>query len=233
MAERRMFAKCITESDAFLDMPLSTQALYFHLGMLADDDGFVGSPKKVTRSINASQDDLKLLLAKRFILGFESGIIVIKHWKMNNYIRTDRYKKTVYLEEKKTLQLKENGSYSELSTIGIPNGYQMDTQDRLGKDRLGKDSIGDDVIRKYEEEIGHATSFSITTLESYLDDLTEDMIIKAIEIASSNNKKSLRYIEGILKSWISKGYKVLADIQEEQKTKKDDTKSRIDEIWED
>ena len=90
MAERRMFAKCITESDAFLDMPLSTQALYFHLGMVADDDGFVSSPKKITRSINASEDDLKLLLAKRFVLGFESGIVVIKHWKMNNYIRNVR-----------------------------------------------------------------------------------------------------------------------------------------------
>lgn len=108
MAERRMFAKCIVESDSFLDMPLTSQALYLHLGMNADDDGFVGSPKKIVRECGANEDDLKLLLAKRFILGFESGIVVIKHWKMNNYIQKDRYKPTTYLEEKKMLQIKEN-----------------------------------------------------------------------------------------------------------------------------
>ena len=146
MAERRMFAKSITESDAFLEMPLSTQALYLHLNMNADDDGFVSSPKRIVRMINASEDDLKLLLTKRFILGFNSGIVVIKHWRMNNYIRNDRYKGTVYQEELKTLQIKDNGSYTELSTNGIPDVnhlvYQMETQVRLGKDSIGKDSIG-------------------------------------------------------------------------------------------
>ena len=103
MAERRMFTKKITESDAFLDMPLSTQCLYFHLNMSADDDGFVNNPKKIQRMIGASDDDLKLLLAKSFILAFESGIIVIKHWKMQNYIQSDRYKPTDYAEEKAML----------------------------------------------------------------------------------------------------------------------------------
>ena len=227
MAERRMFAKCITESDAFLDMPLSTQALYFHLGMVADDDGFVSSPKKITRSINASEDDLKLLIAKRFILTFESGIVVIKHWKMNNYIRTDRYKETTYLEEKKMLELKENGSYTEVSRVGIPNVNQMDTQIRLGKDSIGKDSINV-VIKRYEEEIGFATPTTLTTLLSYQDDLTDEMIVKAIEIASERNKKNLSYIKGILNSWISKRYKTLADIENEKQT---NTKSNIEEVW--
>ena len=227
MAERRMFAKCITESDAFLDMPLSTQALYFHLGMVADDDGFVSSPKKITRSINASEDDLKLLIAKRFILTFESGIVVIKHWKMNNYIRTDRYKETTYLEEKKMLELKENGSYTEVSRVGIPNVNQMDTQIRLGKDSIGKDSINV-VIKRYEEEIGFATPTTLTTLLSYQDDLTDEMIVKAIEIASERNKKNLSYIKGILNSWISKGYKTLADIENEQNNK---TTINMEEVW--
>ena len=137
MAERRMFTKKITNSDAFIDMPLSTQALYFHLNMEADDDGFNSSPKKVQRMIGASDDDLKLLFAKNFIIPFESGVVVIKHWKLHNYIRNDRYKETVYQEEKSMLELKENNVY----TLGIPNGYQMDTQVRLGKDRLDKDSI--------------------------------------------------------------------------------------------
>ena len=228
MAERRMFAKCITESDAFLDMPLSTQALYFHLGMVADDDGFVSSPKKITRSINASEDDLKLLIAKRFILTFENGIVVIKHWKVNNYIRNDRYKETVYLEQKQTLNIKENGAYTEMSTRGIPNHNQMDTQVRLGKDSIGKDSITT-IVKRYEEEIGLATPTTLTIIESYLEDLTEEMIINAIEIASERNKKNLSYIKGILNSWISKGYKVLADVKNENNKQK--TKVNIEEVW--
>ena len=141
MAERRMFAKKITNSDAFLDMPLSTQTLYFHLNMEADDDGFNSSPKKVQRMIGASDDDLKLLIAKKFIIPFESGIVVIKHWKIHNYIRNDRYKETVYLEEKSLLEIKQNNGYTLKNEIGIPNGYQMDTQVRLGKVSLDKDSI--------------------------------------------------------------------------------------------
>lgn len=143
MAERRMFAKTIIDSDAFLDMPLSAQALYFHLSMRADDDGFVNNPKKIQRMVGASDDDCKLLVIKRFILTFESGIIVIKHWKIHNYIRNDRYKETKYLAEKSLLELNKNNGYTERQTLGIPNGYQKDTQVRLGKDRLelGKDSI--------------------------------------------------------------------------------------------
>lgn len=138
MAERRMFAKTIIDSDAFLEMPLSTQALYFHLNMRADDDGFINNPKKVSRMIGASEDDLKLLMAKAFIIPFENGIVVIKHWRINNYIRSDRYKETVYQEEKNMLELKENGAYTTMLPVGIPNGNQMETQYRLGKDSIGK-----------------------------------------------------------------------------------------------
>ncbi|HCD2895399.1 TPA: replisome organizer [Enterococcus faecium] len=151
MAERRMFAKTIIDSDAFLDMPLSTQTLYFHLSMRADDDGFINNPKKIQRMVGCGDDDLKLLMAKRFILVFESGVIVIKHWKIHNYIRNDRYKPTLYQDEKALLADKDNKAYTfaeELSKhdekLGIPEDnqavYQMDTQVRLGKDRLGKDS---------------------------------------------------------------------------------------------
>lgn len=140
MAERRMFAKTIIDSDSFLDMPLSAQALYMHLSMRADDDGFVNNPKRIQRMIGASEDDLRLLLAKSFILSFDTGVIVIKHWRINNYLRNDRYKPTVYQEEMQMLGVKENGSYTLSDEVGIPNGYQMDTQYRLGKDRLGKNS---------------------------------------------------------------------------------------------
>ena len=113
MAERRMFAKTIVDSDAFLDMPQSSQLLYFHLSMRADDDGFINNPKAIMRNCHCSEDDLKLLAIKKFIIPFESGVVVIKHWKIHNYIAKDRYKETKYKEEKATLMLDENNSYTQ------------------------------------------------------------------------------------------------------------------------
>lgn len=121
MADKRIFTKKITESDAFLDMPLSTQCLYFHLNMNADDDGFVNNSRKVQRMIGASDDDMKLLLAKNFIIAFENkGVIVIKHWWLHNVLKRDRYKETEYTDEKAMLHLKENRVYS-LGTECIQN----------------------------------------------------------------------------------------------------------------
>ena len=143
MAERRMFAKTIIDSDAFLDMPLSTQCLYFHLSMRADDDGFVNNPKKIQKMLGASEDDLKLLMAKSFILLFDTGVIVIKHWRINNYIRNDRYHETAYQDEKSLLSLKENNAYTLNSdNVGIPCGnqtvYQMETEVSIGKNSIDK-----------------------------------------------------------------------------------------------
>lgn len=147
MAERRMFAKTIIGSDAFLDMPLSTQALYFHLSMRADDDGFINNPKKIQRMIGASGDDLKLLIAKQFIIPFETGIVVIKHWKIHNYIQKDRYKETLCTEEKQQISVQKNNEYALVPAVDTPcihDGYNPDTQVRLGKVRLGKDSLVED-----------------------------------------------------------------------------------------
>lgn len=141
MAQRRMFSKKITDTDLFLDMPMSAQCLYFHLNMAADDDGFIGNAKTIRRMVGASEDDFKLLMAKEFIIPFESGVVVIKDWKVHNYIRSDRYNETVYKEEKEQLTQNENGQYELGMTFGIPDGNQMDTQVRLGKVRLGKDSV--------------------------------------------------------------------------------------------
>lgn len=162
MAERRMFAKKITESDAFLDMPASTQALYFHLNMSADDDGFVNNPRKIQRMVGAGEDDFKLLIAKSFIITFESGVIVIKHWRMHNYVRNDRYKPTDYIDEKAQLSVKLNNAY----TLGIPNGNQLDTVGipvvSVGKVREGKVSLGKD----NKKSIGQKRSvFTPPTLE--------------------------------------------------------------------
>ena len=157
MAERRMFTQKIVDSDAFLDMPLSTQALYFHLNMRADDDGFINNPKKIMRMVGASDDDLRLLLTKRFVLGFESGVIVIKHWRMHNYIRKDRYHPTQYQEELQRLCLKENDSYSEnvnqLATTWQPDDNQTETEVRLGKDSIGKSNnlSSSDLVEEFEK----------------------------------------------------------------------------------
>ena len=120
VAERRMFTQKIIDSDAFLDMPLSSQALYFHLNMRADDDGFVNNPKRIQRTIGASEDDLKLLVAKRFVIGFENGVIVIKHWRMHNTLRKDRYNPTQYQEELALLEVKGNNAYTERLPEAIP-----------------------------------------------------------------------------------------------------------------
>jgi hypothetical protein len=113
--------------------------------MRADDDGFINNPKRIQRMIGCGDDDMKLLCAKRYILPFDSGVVVIKHWKIHNYIRNDRYKETVYQEEKAQLAIKENGAYTEVENLGIPSGsqvvYQMDTQYRLGKESIGKVSL--------------------------------------------------------------------------------------------
>lgn len=152
MAERRMFAKTIVTSDDFLDMPMSARCLYFTLGMFADDDGFVNSPKSIMRQVGASNDDMNLLIAKKYLIIFENGVIVIKHWRIHNYIRNDRYNETKYVEQKQTLFLDENKAYTQnpnsakYDVYGVPLEdkkdmvYQRYPQDRIGKDRLELDN---------------------------------------------------------------------------------------------
>ena len=154
-----MFTKMIVDSDAFLDMPLSSQALYFHLGMRADDEGFINNPKKIQRMVGASEDDLRLLIAKRFVIIFESGVLVIKHWFMHNNLRKDRFKNTVYADEKALLTTKENGSYKSI----IPNNNQMTTNCQPTVNQLSTicpHSIDKYSIDKYskEEYIGESQS---------------------------------------------------------------------------
>lgn len=145
MAERRMFAKSVIDSDLFLDMPLSAQALYFHLSMRADDDGFINNPKKIQRMIGSSDDDCKLLVLKKFIIPFESGIVVIRHWKIHNYIQKDRYKETTCLEEKAQISIDGTGAYVSIPYPAcIQSVSNSDTQDRIGKDRIGKDRISEE-----------------------------------------------------------------------------------------
>lgn len=156
MADKRMFSKQIVDSDAFLEMPLSTQALYFHLSMRADDDGFLNNASKIRKIIGASEDDMKLLILKKFVIAFDGGVIVIKHWRINNYLRTDRYHETVYLEEKSMLEIKKNGAYSLKSEIGIPDCNQSVTQYSIEENsivKVSEDKIseGDSNTHAHEE----------------------------------------------------------------------------------
>lgn len=184
MAERRMFTQKIVESDAFTEMPASAQALYFHLNMAADDDGMVNSPKKIARAINATEKDLDLLVEKRFLIRFSSGVVAVKHWLMHNSIKKDRYKPTEYQEERSQLYVKENKAYTdnpehpeiirpepdqnacgsslepEWSTSGTklePEWNQNGAQ-MEPQDRLGKDSssLGEDINNFKRESISRA-----------------------------------------------------------------------------
>lgn len=148
--KRRMFTLDIVDSDAFLDMPLSTQALYFHLAMRADDDGFIDKSKRIMRAIGSSDDDLKLLLHKNFVIPFEDGVCVIKHWRMHNYIRNDRYKETNYIEKKSSLGVKDNGSYTLKSEVGMSLGSGLVD---AGKVRLGKGSIGSNTLSSKHDHV--------------------------------------------------------------------------------
>ena len=163
MAERRMMSKSIIKSDTFLDMPATTQNLYFHMLLDADDDGFINAPKSIMRMIGAKDDDMKVLAAKQFVIPFESGVVVIKDWKIHNYIQNDRYKPST-LPERDLLNIQKDKTYTLKGDVS-----RMDTEciqtvsigkDRLGKDRIGKDSIDtlchvthDDVDKSHYEII--------------------------------------------------------------------------------
>lgn len=201
-----MFSKDITSSDAFREMPPSTQALYFHLGMEADDDGFLDNYRGLMRAINSSDDDLKILLTKRFLIVFPSKVIVVKHWLLNNTIRQDRYKETKYLDEKLALIVKQNGSYSEL---GKPSGNQVATQYRIGEDSIEKKrpsaprttknaytSLGADVLKAFEEvDPKNKTYYSNTTQRKACDFLISEYglerVLGAVKVLPQINKQKL------------------------------------------
>ena len=237
MAERRMFAKTIVDSDMFIDMPMSARLLYYDLAMRADDDGFVNSPKKIMKFVGASVDDMNVLIARQFIIPFESGVVVIKHWKIHNYIQKDRYKATSYQAEKKSLTLK-NGTYytddlpdvSNLDTECIQDVYSLDTQDRLGKDRLGKVrlELGKDRVRdrdreRQELESAHAPeNLPLEIAENKNNKNNEN------DFNNSDNKKPTRHKYGIYKN-------VLLTDEDMEKLKSefpDDWQNRIERLSE-
>jgi len=209
MAERRMFAKTIIDSDAFLDMPISARLLYYDLGMRADDDGFVNSPKKIMRMIGATQDDLSILALRKFIIPFENGIVVIKHWKIHNYIRKDTYSETKYLEQKEQLELDENNAYRIKKDDCNISVDEPSTQDRLGKDRLGKDNI---YIPASEVETSPADTAKASKKDAmpkhkygeYKHVLLKDEELQKLKEQYENWEELIRYLDEYIEM---KGYK--------------------------
>ena len=240
MAQKRMFNNLVIESDDFLEMPDSSQNLYFHLSMYADDDGFIDKWKSIMRMTGKKEDDLKILIAKAFVIPFESGLIVIRHWKLNNYIQKDRYKETIHKEEKALLTIDNNGVYN-LYTKCIPS---------IDKNRLDKSSIDkssnsiekandscDDGLQKvidfFNNNVGSLTPYGLTLLEDYLKELPSEVIIYAMQISVEADKRNIKYIKAILNTWISKGIKTLVEAQKENQsfknTKNPEKKETLEE----
>lgn len=220
MADKRMMSKSVIDTDVFLDMPASTQCLYFHLLLRADDDGFLKNAKTIMRTVGASQDDMKLLIAKQYLILFDSGTIVIKHWRIHNYIKKDRYKPTD-CEEARLIDVNDKGEYILLEPTCIQNGTsgKVRLEIELGKSKgsvnkkIKKESaLSADVKRQklfasYQEKIKPISgSVEGDRLSSLLDDYGLDLCLKAIDRAVLRKRRSLRYISGILRSWQKDGY---------------------------
>lgn len=218
MARKRMISLDIIDTDLFIEMPSSSQCLYFHLLARADDDGFIDSPRKIIKMVNCSDDDMKILFLKNLVIPFESGICVISHWKIHNTIQADRYKPTLYLKE--MAELKEN---NKLYTKCI----QSDNTDktRLDKISIDKNSIDNNNIYEYlENNFGRTISpIEFEKINSWLLLFTEDMIKYGIELCVLQNKKTFSYLDGIFKNWKSKGYKLLSEVKDDRLVKKVNT----------
>ena len=225
MAQKRMFDKTITNNDNFLEMPDSTQNLYFHLSMEADDDGFVDNWKSIMRMTGKKEDDLKLLIAKRFIIPFETGVIVIKHWRINNYLRKDRYHQTKYLKEKSLLTIEENEEYELKKDFGIPIGNREENS--IVKNSIEENSIvecteqkkQDTIYDFLQKELGRTLSPSeIEKVKEWEDN---ELTRYAIKVAILNGAYTINYIDTIIYNWQKLGIKSVSQAQEETKRHRD------------
>lgn len=228
MAQRRMFSRKITDTDKFIEMPATTQNLYFHLNMNADDEGFVDRVSIIQRMIGASGDDLKLLIAKGFVIPFESGVVVIRHWRIHNYIQADRFQPTIHQNEKSQIEYDETKT-ANIKRLGecIQNVYKADTQVRLGKDRLelDKDRLdhhldqSDDdknlVFKKLKEAFGEMSvnGTMVEEVERLLQQYGQELVVLALDKTILNAGKSLRYTMSILQRWDGQGLRTAEQIR--------------------
>ena len=211
MAKRRMFSLDIIDTDLFMEMPQSSRLLYYELCMRADDDGFVSSPKKIMKMVGCNEDDFRVLTTKQFIIPFDTGIVVIKHWKIHNYIQKDRYKETIYLDEKNELYQEKNGMYTKC----IQDGYTGKDRIELGKDRLGKDIEGndDDIFDFIEQNFGRTLNPTEIELISQWED--NELTRYAIKQTILNGVYNFKYINTILNSYKNKNIKTVQQAEQE------------------
>lgn len=205
MAQRRMFSKKITETDKFLEMPLSSQALYFHLSMGADDEGFIDRAKTIQRTIGASDDDMKLLIAKGFLIPFESGVVVIRHWRIHNYIQTDRFQKTIHEKEKNQLEY-DSSKTAQLKAPGqwIQSGSKVDPQVRLGKNRLDKDRL--DIYSRVSDKT--PTAFENEEKKINLTAKTKEILRYLNSRLNTNYKSTSKKTQSLVRARLNEGYTV-------------------------
>lgn len=220
MAQKRMFDKTITNNDNFLEMPDSTQNLYFHLSMEADDDGFVDNWKSIMRMTGKKNDDLKLLIAKSFIIPFETGVIVIKHWRINNYLRKDRYHQTKYLKEKSLLTIEENEEYELKKDFGIPIGNREENsiEENSIEEYIGQNKQ-DTLYDFLQKELGR--TLSSTEIEKVKEWEDNELTRYAVKTAILNGAYTINYIDAIIYNWQKLGIKSVSQAQEETKRHRD------------
>ena len=240
-----MFSRKITDTDKFIEMPATTQNLYFHLNMNADDEGFVDRVSIIQRMIGASGDDLKLLIAKGFVIPFESGVVVIRHWRIHNYIQADRFQPTIHQNEKSQIEYDETKT-ANIKRLGecIQNVYKADTQVRLGKDRLelDKDRLdhhldqNDDdknlVFKKLKEAFGEMSvnGTMVEEVERLLKQYGQELVVLALDKTILNAGKSLRYTMSILQRWDGQGLRTAEQIRvaDEEYERKKSNRTQVD-----
>ena len=233
MANKRMFSIDVTETDTFLEMPLTAQALYFHLAMRGDDDGFVSNPRSIMRVTGCSENDLKTLAESGYIITFRSGVIVISDWKVNNYLRGDRYKPTTFQNELSMLTETANKRYvlesdSQRSTVGIPNSNQMETQYSIEKNRVVVDTATGsrtdsdlaEIVQHFQEVIGVFPRSALNKLQCWREVYPAEIIHAAIDEAAESNVRRWRYVDGVLKGWQADGVRTLGDVKARREARK-------------
>ena len=233
MAVKRMFSIDVTETDTFLDMPLTAQALYFHLGMRGDDDGFVSNPRSVMRVAGCNEADLKTLEESGYIITFRSGVIVISDWKVNNNLRNDRYKPTTFQDERSKLSETANKRYilrtdNQVDTNGIPLCNQVTPQPNVTQRNLAQRSSSDngataaapradsdlaEIVQHFEQVIGLFPRSALDKLQRYRGSIPTEVICKAFDEAAESGHRSWKYANGILKSWQADGVRTLGDVE--------------------
>ena len=236
MANKRMFSIDVTETDTFLEMPLTAQALYFHIAMRGDDDGFVSNPRSIMRVTGCNENDLKTLAESGYIITFRSGVIVISDWKVNNYLRGDRYKPTTFQNELSMLTETANKRYvlesdSQRSTVGIPNSNQMETQYSIEKNRVVVDTATTatgsrtdsdlaEIVQHFQEVIGVFPRSALNKLQCWREVYPAEIIHAAIDEAAESNVRRWRYVDGVLKGWQADGVRTLGDVEARREARK-------------